>query len=223
MRGAVALHRRRRPSADDAVAVGLFRPPGASYPPAMLTRRLLGLALVLSLTAGLAACYPEPETNRVVAIGDSLLLGAMQQGLAARLSERGLVPQIDAKGGRRADQSIDLVEAATRNRPTGVLYLGLGTNDGPNRETFRRDIEALMLAARGWPVVWSLVEGGAALPVNAELRAAVDRYPNLRVIDFNPEVWKNPSYRATDGIHLVPAGYVARAAHITTHCDQYDG
>lgn len=183
--------------------------------------RLLSLVIAAALTVGLTACSPPPETNRVVAIGDSLLLGAMQQGLAARLSERGLDPHIDAKGGRRADQSVALVEAATRDRPTGVLYLGLGTNDGPNRVTFRSDIEALMLAARGWPVVWSLVEGGAALPVNAELRAAADRYPNLQIIDFNPEVWAHPWYRATDGIHLVPAGYVARARHIAYHCDQY--
>lgn len=173
------------------------------------------------VVVGLGACDPATKTNRVVAIGDSLLLGAQQQGLAAMLRDRGLNPSIDAKGGRRADQAVGLVEAATRGRLQGVLYLGLGTNDGPDRGTFRRDIDALMSAARGWPVVWSLVEGGRALPVNAELEAAADRYDNLRVIDFSPEVWANPSYRATDGIHLVPAGYVARAAHITRHCGQY--
>lgn len=106
------------------------------------------LAVAVLATAGLGACYPAPETNVVVAIGDSLLVGAEQQGLADRLRALGLAPRIDAEGGRPADRAVALVDAATRGRPTGVLYLGLGTNDGPDRASFRRDIEAIMIAAR---------------------------------------------------------------------------
>ncbi len=180
------------------------------------------LLLVAALaTVGLGACYPAPETNVVVAIGDSLLVGAEQQGLAARLRDRGLAPEIDAKGGRRADEAVPLIDAATRGRRTGVLYLGLGTNDGTDRASFRRDIDAVMIAARGWPVVWSLVEWPKVLGLNDELRAALDRHPNLALIDFTPEVTAHPWYRATDGVHLVPAGYVARASHIAASCDRY--
>lgn len=179
------------------------------------------LAVAVLAAAGLGACYPAPQTNVVVAIGDSLLLGAEQQGLADRLRGLGLSPEIDAEGGRPADRAVALVDAATRGRRTGVLYLGLGTNDGTDRASFRSDIEAIMAAARGWPVVWSLVEWPKVLGLNDELRAARDRHPNLALIDFTPEVTARPWYRATDGVHLVPAGYVARAAHIAAFCDRY--
>ena len=173
---------------------------------------VLGLAL-------LGGCYPVPETTKVVAVGDSLMVGAEAGGLSAALRARGLEPTVDAEVGRRADQAVTLVSSLVHG-DSGVLLLGLGTNDGPDRASFRKDIDALMAAAKGWPVVWSLVEGGPALPVNAELRAAAQRYPNLRLIDFNPVVWAHPEYRTPDGIHLTPAGYRARAAFLAEACDQ---
>lgn len=180
---------------------------------------MVRVGVVAFVVLAATACYPRPLTNRVVAVGDSLTVGAEWAGLSTLLRERGFDPTVDAEVGRRADQAISIVDTLTEGR-SGTLLIGLGTNDGPDLASFRRDVDAIMGAAHGWPVVWALVESGPALPVNAVLREATERYPNLRLVDFSPIVTANPSYRTSDGIHLTYAGYEARATFLAEQCQR---
>jgi hypothetical protein len=62
-------------------------------------------------------------------------------------------------------------------------------------------------------------EGRAGM--NAELAAAVSRYPTLEVVDWNAQVAAHPDYVYGDGIHLTPPGQAAMAALVKQRFDAY--
>src|SRR5262249_61589839 len=89
---------------------------------------------------------------------------------------------------------------------------------------FRERIDGAMSAlADVKRVIWlnqhEWQPGRAAM--NAELVAAVARYPNLDVADWNAEVAAHPEDVNADSIQLTPPGRLAMRALVRAHVDQY--
>jgi lysophospholipase L1-like esterase len=105
-----------------------------------------------------------------------------------------------------------------------VVVVALGTNDTTSRadvDAFPDRIDAMMRSIGDRPVVWvthvdprpAQVEGGAAA-INAAIRDAPARWPNLTVLDRAPALAADPSLLGDDGLHFTDTGQAAFADEI---------
>jgi len=150
--------------------------------------------------------------RRIYVIGDSVVLGARDAVIAA-------LPEWTVTVDAHQDLSLfGALDILTQLRPEigDIAVVELGYDDGANLVAFRDHIDRAMAILAGVrTVVWldqrQFAPGRDAM--NAELRAAQDRYPNLRVVDWNAVVAAAPDSVYADGIHLTPAGQ-ARMAQV---------
>lgn len=103
-------------------------------------------------------------------------------------------------------------EERTWFRDAGSLVIGLGTNDVKIMSVAQWStmIDWFMEQSRGRPVEWfNIVNPPFQSTVdafNAELRAAEQRWPNLKVLDWEKWVQQNPG-QLHDGVHVsYPSG-----------------
>jgi lysophospholipase L1-like esterase len=161
----------------------------------------------------------QPTTLRVTMFGDSVMLGA-RDALLAQFP--GSAVTIDAQEDRSLLGAVGVMQAA---QPLGdVVVLDLGYNDTDDRTVFRERIDTAMAVLAGVPrVIWlnqrEFSPGRAGM--NAELTAAVARYTNLDVVDWNAEVVAHPEDVYGDGIHLTPTGQRAMASSVRRAFDEY--
>jgi lysophospholipase L1-like esterase len=171
-----------------------------------------------------APAPPEPLDPRVFVLGDSVMLGA-QASLAFRLGGAGWqVTQFSAES-LHAYNSAGVVDAARAAGQVGELVVvGLGSNDGSSRAEFAGWIDALMEHLRGVRrVYWvNLRRFRDWVPAaNADLANAAQRWPNLRVIDWDTRATPDPSLVIGDGLHLTAPGQAALAELIGSTLDAY--
>jgi len=143
---------------------------------------------------------------RIIALGDSVMIGA-EQKLAARL---GPGFSMDAKVGRQADEFIAIAQKLKRqgHRPQALIVQW--GNNGP---LYGEDMEAMQKATSGVgrlflvndhaPVSW--VEES-----NHALAEAAAEWPHTTLIEWKPVAESNSGY-LWDGIHLTPSGAAAYA------------
>ncbi len=152
-----------------------------------------------AITPGSPSTLPRP---RVLAIGDSVMLGA-RSALAASIP--GLA--VDATVGRFMGEAEGLITSlAARGQLPGSVIVHLGSN-GP---ATRSEVADLIVAANGRRVVLVTVKVPRRWEStsNAAIAAAAAGQPNVRVLD-----WKRLSGDCPDddlffgdGFHLRPAG-----------------
>ena len=182
----------------------------------MTNRMLTALAAVATVLAACAAdpaptstiasapTTVPPHPERIVAVGDSIMLGA-QPALEAGID--GLV--LDAKSSRQFAAGIAILEGllADGNRPDLVL-VHLGTNGLVTEELF----DAMMAAAVD---VSRVVFVNVKVPrpweaeTNQVLADGVVRYPNAELIDWYSASIDQPQYFNGSGYHLRPPGVAA--------------
>lgn len=180
--------------------------------------------------------------SSVVHIGDSTSLGLESpdylpdpaQRISAQYARVGATTQhIDIQGGRSIYERYkgqpnarEAAEAWLAKGADGCWVMAMGTNETANvaaGSTISVDqrIDQMMSTLGDSPVLWvnvkSLAETGPYAADNmknwnAALRAACDRYPNMRVYDWASEVADD--WFVTDSIHFTTAGYAARARYI---------
>jgi hypothetical protein len=98
-------------------------------------------------------------------------------------------------------------------RDAGFLVIALGTNDVKELTAaqFRDNVNWFMSQSRGRPVAWFDIHNPpfqtAVDAFNAELRAATDRWPNLKVIPWDRFVRENPSVVTSDQVHVATAAF----------------
>jgi hypothetical protein len=101
-----------------------------------------------------------------------------------------------------------LEEERTWFRDAGSLVVALGTNDVKftSIDEWRANVEWIMDQSRGRPVQWFTIHNppfqGAVDAFNAELRLATDRWPNLKLMDWERYSRANPDVLLNDGVHL---------------------
>jgi hypothetical protein len=158
-------------------------------------------ATVPATVAPVVAPPVAPGGGPIVALGDSVMLGA-----APQLLERfGPGTLVDAQVGRTLWPIIGIVDALRAQGRLGErVVMHLGDNGGVDAALIARTMASLGDVDR---VVWVTVKVPRSweAPVNGILAAEVPKYPNARLLD-----WKglatDPSLFYEDGIHLRPAG-----------------
>lgn len=159
------------------------------------------------------AAVPVPA--RIVAIGDSVLLGAAPAVLTALPGV-----ELDASVSRQFQDAVGIVEARRAAGALGdAVIIHIGTNGPPMSGQF----EQLLAAVAGVPrVVLVTVEVARRWEqqVNDMVRSTPPAYANVRIADWNQFVPScPPGSLADDGVHLVgpgPACYAGLLAQTVT-------
>jgi len=143
---------------------------------------------------------PDPRTLQILAIGDSVMLGA-----APALTAQGVT--VDAKQSRQFKEGVDIVTAAQAQGLLGkVLIIHLGTNGTMSAS----GIATMMAAAKDVPLVIFLTLHVPSKPWqdpnNVIIRNLPSQYPNVKVLDWQNLSEQQPGVFYTDAIHLRPAG-----------------
>ena len=182
----------------------------------------------LSLAAAGACVVPaaadQPLLGRVMVIGDSVATGMYWHNDAVTILQndfdvdweveicRRLAGRSCTSDGVTPPTALDLVNSLSSVPPYVVMEMGY--NDPA--DTFAQSLDATMqaLVAKGAKrVFWlTLREAEGPFPlINQQLRAAVARWPQLQLVDWNALSANHPEWFQTDDVHLVDAGGVAMA------------
>ncbi len=210
-----------------------------------MTRRLggaLGVA-ALAIAVALSGCVDDgqgraarlvtttthstvPPPPRVLAIGDSNLY---ESGAAVdtALREGGFEPTLQGVPGyglNDLEYWFGQLPGLLATDPD-IVVVGLGTNDTfveDDVTQFPARLDEMMHALAGHPVVWIThvddrpgTPASAGRAINAAIRAAPARWPNLTVLDFAVDIAWNPSILRDDGLHFSADGMRIYAEKIT--------
>jgi len=158
----------------------------------------------------------------VFVLGDSVILGA-EQVLAARLGATGWQVAQQSAESFHTYNAGPVVDAA-RPGIGEIVVVALGHNDEGTPGQFTAWVDDLMSHLRDVrQVFWvNLRNFRAWVPAaNADLAAAAQRWPNLRIIDWDARSAPDPGLVYGDGIHLTPFGQLAIADLIGVVLDTY--
>jgi hypothetical protein len=209
-------------------------------PPAQDEDRTLGRRLAIAAVVTLLVVVlvvvtgsdqsPEPVAGpRVLVIGDSLLNNARTQ-VESELRADGWDPTVASfPGSNILIWQERLQPLAERTRPN-VAVVELGTNDcfygrcpdlGPLIDRIVDD-----LAETADAILWLDVQAETphlvpADSVNAQLRLAAARHPDVRMVEFGELFDQHPEWHIADRLHLNEAGQQALADLITTELRPY--
>ena len=177
-----------------------------------------------------AAPLPAPIRHTMVAVGDSVMLGAVAPigGIAnwrVAVDARGCRQPTwrgDGCGAKDIPSGVDALRAAREaGHMGGAVVIQLGNNGPMAAEQF----DALMAEVADQRLVLALTlheprsyEG----PNNAVIAGAVARWPNLRIVDWHAAAQDHPEWFGDgEGIHLSRAGAQAMAELIAANLPQY--
>jgi len=181
----------------------------------------------LATPAGAAAKRPV-----VTVISDSVAASISYVPVAQKDLEHGLAVQLDLKVCRRLIEPSCSYEgtapptalSAVRSygsRLGQVLVIDVGYNDSSSG--YAKGIDTIMRAALSQgarSVIWVTLRGAGSYAsdyksINAEIKAAVRRWPELTVADWNAYSAGKPWF-GTDGLHLNPSGAISLASFLRT-------
>ena len=138
----------------------------------------------------------------VVLIGDSVCLNAYQE-LAAAFP----YGQVSAAGGRQYFEAIaDYEETNARGAVGDTVIFGIGANG----QLLDAEIDEMVAAVGPDKMIWFInVRGPEAYydTYNEAIDRAVQRYPNVGVIDWHGASAGHDEWLQEDGIHLQPMAY----------------
>jgi peptidoglycan/LPS O-acetylase OafA/YrhL len=159
------------------------------------------LATSSPVTATVTAPIPSAEPPQILAIGDSVMLGAsnyLRKTMGTLL--------VDAQLGRQVPAAIQLLQQyQDANRLPSTVVIHLGNNGTFNAKQFDelmavlRDVPRVVFLTDKVPRKWQDAN-------NTALEEGVKRYPNAALIDWNAASAQHPEWFWKDGIHLNPDG-----------------
>jgi len=145
----------------------------------------------------------EPPEGWILALGDSVMLGAVED-VEARLGE----DIVDATVSRQfRDSPAAVKELVAQENPPQVIIIGLGTNGAVSDEQF----DETMFEAAEVPMVAFVnirVPREWEAPTNAVLAAGVERWDNAILVDWFTPADPDDSNFAADGFHPSLTGRV---------------
>lgn len=144
---------------------------------------------------------PTPESVEVLAIGDSVMLGASNY-----LRRAVFAIDVDAKIGRQVSAALTILqERSDAHLLPPVVIVHLGNNGTFSAQQF----DQMMAILRNVPHVIFLnnhVPRKWQESNNLALAQGVTRYPNAKLLDWNGTSASHPDWFWSDGIHLRPDG-----------------
>lgn len=170
--------------------------------PSFVMRQWLAGLVAFLMLMGAVLMAPNAAASKldVIAIGDSVMLGAQSQ-----LRELG-IRAVDAEVSRQASSGPRLLRQRGAKLPTHVV-LHLGTNGTFTAKTCRQIVRAAGQARTVYlinvkvPRQWEKSN-------NRIIRACAEGFRSDRVVvlDWNARASKNPNFLYADGVHLRPEG-----------------
>jgi len=165
-----------------------------------------------------AATTGEPATRWVSAMGDSVMIGAIEE-LEQEIPNLSL---LNAQGSRQPSAAIDLLQ---RWRAAGYLGDAVVIDIGNNGPFSSEQFDEMMEVLAGVPKVLIVsltvppgVEDPVAASNNAVLTDGVQRYSNTVLVDWHAASAEHPEYfSGEDNIHLSLQGAQAYADLIAAH------
>jgi hypothetical protein len=182
-----------------------------------------------------------PPTNaraapgRTLVVGDSIPaalntvdealveFGALDHVLEAVECRRTVAPSCRYRGAPLPPSALEVIE--TTPGPFDTLVMITGYND--SNSTFAAAIDRIVSSAhaRGIDrVVWlTFREDRTNLVLNnGHLVAALQRHPDLRLVDWNAHAAGQQTWFAADNVHVSPAGAIALARFVAEQAAQLD-
>lgn len=179
---------------------GIIRPAAPPARAVVQTPKIEHAPIVAPAAANAIPITP-PGDAQVLAIGDSVMLGAsnyLRRNIAAI--------DVDAKLGRQVSAALAILrERADAKLLTPVVVIHLGNNGTFTTKQFDemmtvlKDVPRVVLLTDKVPRKWQE-------PNNQALTEGVLRYPNTVLIDWNSVSAPHPEWFWSDGIHLRPEG-----------------
>jgi peptidoglycan/LPS O-acetylase OafA/YrhL len=162
--------------------------------------------------AAASAAWPlHTQSAQVLAIGDSVMLGASHE-----LRKAVMDVEVDAQVGRQVSAALQLLrerKAARRLAPVVIIHLG-------NNGTFSaKQFDDIMVLLQDVPRVVFLTDKVPRKwqdPNNNALTNGVPRYPNASLVEWHARSVGHPDWFGNDGIHLRPEGAKIYANLIAT-------
>ena len=151
--------------------------------------------------AASGALPKRTKPAQVLAIGDSVMLGA-SQALRQAVTD----VNVDAHVGRQVSAALQILRERKEARllaPTVIIHLG--NNGGFSSKQFDemmrllQDVPRVVFLTTKVPRTWQE-------PNNTALADGVRRYPNARLVDWHTQGTAHPEWFWKDGIHLRPEG-----------------
>jgi hypothetical protein len=144
----------------------------------------------------------------IVAIGDSVMLGAAPQIVATF----GPGTYVDAQESRTLWPVIDIVNALHAQGRLGTrVAIGIGDNGGVDPSLIARTMAPLAAVHR---VVWiNVTSPDVQARVNRILATEIPKYPNARLLDWHGAA-SDPTLFYADGVHLRAKGAQLYAAKL---------
>ena len=149
---------------------------------------------------GTRARPPEPEGTPPLALGDSVMLGAVDRLVAAGF-------EVDARGCRQMAEGVGVLAArGRRDALPGIVVVALGTNWTVTTAQIRQTLRILG-PGRVLGLVVPRELASVRTPNRRNIRAAGRRWPGrVKVLDWVRHSAGRRSWFAADGLHLAPAG-----------------
>lgn len=181
----------------------------------------LAAVLVCAVSAAGASSASEP---RVLVIGDSISTAIYWYAPATEIVQRNLDVKWQVaicrrlmgvscfEDGEAPPTLLDVVDGMTTVPPTVVLEMGYNDLESTFPAAVDKTIETLV-AKGAKHVLWlTLREARDPYPaLNQDLRAAVQRWPQLRLVDWNAASAGHNDWFQSDGVHLTYQGGIGLA------------
>lgn len=154
------------------------------------------------------------KRTNVFVVGDSLTVGS-KNSIRSNLKRQTRSVGVNAQVGRYTPAGISLLRSSQAKRAQ-VWVVALGTNDGPNAGTTKKNVRKVMrMAGKKRQVIWlTIVRPGQYNRVNTALKQMDRQYRNLTVADWAQVVKKNKRLLSGDRVHLTAYGYKVRGKYV---------
>jgi lysophospholipase L1-like esterase len=192
--------------------------------------RRIALVLTVLLVVGVAGCGPSPVDNpRVLLVGDSILFSA-RESVDASLRQAGWEPVVAAVPGSKIEDWSTVTARLASSQNPAIAVVELGTNNctlsGGCTDLQSRIDQLMTILSSVEVVLWLNVQEDVPLTdnaefVNAQLDLAADRWPNMKIVDFNGDFEDQPELNLPDQVHLTDQGKEALTKLITDALDPY--
>ncbi|HVM63407.1 MAG TPA: hypothetical protein VMU14_01005 [Acidimicrobiales bacterium] len=159
--------------------------------------------------------------KRVWVIGDSVMVGA-SSSVSAALGADGWQPTIIDWPGMELSAVTQILTQRRADLPP-VIVMEIGNNWCCDPAAFGPQIDQAMRAVEGAHVIW-LTDALFRIDqtgMNAQIRAAAGRWPNMEVTDWSAVVAAHPEAVYADHLHLTPAGQALMARLVVRAVDAW--
>ena len=159
--------------------------------------------------------------NRILMLGDSILASTSKRysnDMCNALVPLGWRVEVEAEVSRPIAFA-DTVLDSRFQAGWDVVVIFLGTNYGNDEKDYLRRLNDAITRIGDLPIVLvTVTEHDAEVhEVNDTIRAILDVYPNLSMVDWQQISTDHPEYLREDGIHLTDEGRAALAAAMAEH------